>query len=221
MSMRTPSYVDAIERLPPGAMLILPHVAWDEYEQLLEELGDRPGVRVTYTQGRLEIMSPSEEHEQHKELILAVARVLSEELGLPLETRGSATRKHRGLGKGVEPDTSFYVANAHRVIGRRAADPDTDPPPDVVVEVDVTHESRSKLPVYAAFGVPEIWRYDGTAVEIYVLAGTEYASASTSRAFPELSASLLLEFLELGKHRGQSEALRAFRRRIREKRPPA
>ncbi len=216
MSTKSLSYADAVDHLPPGAMLIVPHVEWDEYEALLDDLGDHPGVRVTYSDGRVEIMSPSDEHEQYKELILRLAHVFSEEAGLPLETRGSTTRKLRSLGKGTEPDTSFYVANAHRIIGRPTIDPDSDPPPDVVVEIDITNESRSKFPIYAAFGVPEIWRYDGTELQMYELSGTAYTNAGESRSFPGLHASQLQEFVEMGKRRGQTEARKAFRQHLRD-----
>lgn len=98
-------------------------------------------------------------------------QVLSEELGIPLETRGSATWKRRSIRKGTEPDTCFYVANAASVIGKRSIVLDTDPPPDVAVEIDVTNESLSRFPIYAALGVPEIWRYDGRSACFYELAG--------------------------------------------------
>ena len=212
----TPSavYVEAIDHLPPGSILVVPNVSWEQYEDLLTDIGDRPGVRVSYNEGRLQVMSPSDEHEDCKNFILRLAQTLSEELGLPLETRGSATWKRRTLRKGVEPDTCFYVANAHRVIGRRRIDLEVDPPPDVVVEIDVTNESLSKFLIYAALGVPEIWRYDGTRVQMFGLDGDAYVGADGSRFFPGVSCSMLLEFLDLSKARGQTEALKLVRQRI-------
>ena len=207
--------MEAIDHLPAGALLVLSQVRWEDYEQLLEDLGDRPGVRVAYDDGRLQIVTVSDEHEAYTEFILALARVFSDERGIPLETRGSATWKRRKLRKGAEPDTCFYVANAHRIIGRRRIDLETDPPPDVVVEIDLTNESLSKFPIYAAFGVPEIWRYDGTRVEMYVLADQTYAQTSTSASFPGLTSQILEDYLERSKTQGQTEALGAFRDRLR------
>ena len=207
--------MEAIDHLPPEAMLVIPHVRWEEYEELLEDLGERPELRVTYDDGRLEIMTISDEHDEYKDAILRFAHVFSEEAGIPLETRGSATRKRRSLRKATEPDTSFWVANAHRIIGKRKIDLEIDPPPDVVVEIDITSQSRSKFAVYAAFGVPEIWQYDGSRVQMYELIGTTYTESTSSRSFPGLTCSLLLDFLELSKVHGQTEALKAFRQRIR------
>jgi Uma2 family endonuclease len=215
MNAQTASYVDAIDHLPPGATLLIPHVSWDEYEQLLQDLGQRPDLRVTYDDGRLEVMTLSDQHEEFADDILGLARLFSQELGITLETRGSATRRRQRVRKGTEPDQSFWVANAHRIIGKRRIDLDTDPPPDVVVEVDITKDSRGKFSIYAALGVPEIWRCDGTRVQMYELRATAYGEVEASRFFPGLTCAFLLEFLELSNARGQTAALAAFRERIR------
>lgn len=217
VTTRSASYVEAIDHLPPDAILVVPNVSWEQYEGLLQDLVDRPGVRVSYDEGRLQVMSPSDEHEDCKDAIAFIARVLSEELGVPLETRGSTTWKRRSLRKGVEPDTCFYVANAPRIIGRRKIDLDVDPPPDIVVEVDVTNESLSKFPIYAALGVPEIWQYDGARVQMYELKGETYVGTAESRFFQGLTCSMLREFLELSETQGQTAALKAVRDRVRER----
>src|SRR6266571_5601040 len=127
-------------------------------------------------------MSPLPEHEEYKDSLYTLVRAFAEEHGITLETRGSATWKRRKLRKGSEPDACFYVANAHRIIGKRRIDLESDPPPDIVVEIDATNESLSKFSIYAAFGIPEIWRYDGKRVQMYELAGSlGYAETSASR----------------------------------------
>ncbi|MBA3442665.1 MAG: Uma2 family endonuclease [Pyrinomonadaceae bacterium] len=218
MSTHTADYLEAIDHLPAGATLRLRHMDWDEYEQLLDELAGRAGLRVSYDQGRLEIMSPLPEHEEYKEFILRLAHVLSEELGMPLETRGSATYKRERTATGAEPDTSFYVQNAAAIIGKRKIDLNVDPPPDIVVEIDLTHESLSKFPIYAALGVPEIWHYNGERAQIYNLVGDDYIEASASRFFAVVSGELLAEFIERSKQQGQSVALAAFRQRVQARR---
>ena len=215
MSTQTAVYLEAIGHLPPGATLIVPNVTWEHYEALLQDLTNRPGLHVSYDEGRLQVMSASDEHEEYKDSVSFIARVLSEELGIPLETRGSATWKLRTLRKGVEPDTCFYIANAHRIIGRRTIDLDSDPPPDIVVEIDVTNESLGKFSIYAALGVPEIWRYDGAQVQMYDLTGETYVGVAESQFFPGLTCSMLLEFLQLCRAQGQTTALMAVRQRIR------
>lgn len=211
----TAPYREAIAHLPPGALLVLNDVNWDDYERLLEELSDRAGMRISYDDGRLRVMSPSAEHEAYKELVLRLAQVCADELGLPLETRGSTTWKRRGMRKAAEPDTCFYVTNAHRIIGRTTIDLETDPPPDVVVEIDLSHEAPAKPAIYAALGVPEIWRYDGSHAAMFRLEEGAYQICAGSRFLPAITAALLTELLELSARRGQTEALRVFRKRIR------
>jgi Uma2 family endonuclease len=212
MSAETVDYLDAIAHLPAGATLRLNGVSWEEYEELLSQMGDNmPGYRVSYDCGRLEIMSPRSDHEQPKDFILRLAQVFSEGADITLETFGSTTYRRRSKLKGAEPDTSFYVQNAARVIGRQILDFETDPPPDVVVEIDTTNESSGKFPIYAALGVPEIWLYDGHRMLFYQLTGQDYAEVSHSPAFPSLPAEVLTQFLERSKTEGQTAALKAFR----------
>ena len=173
--------MEAIEHLPPGATLVFQQVGWDQYEELLEDLADRPGLRVSYDEGKLEIMSPLPEHEEYKDSLYTLVRAFTEEHGITLETRGAATWKRRKLQKGTEPDTCFYVRNAERIIGRRKIDLESGPPPDVAVEINTTNESLSKFPIYAALGVPEIWRYNGKQTQFYELAGRGYTEISESR----------------------------------------
>ena len=215
MSTLTISYLDIVERLPAGALLRLQNVGWDEYEHLLSQMGTLPGRRVSYDCGRLVIMSPLPEHEEYKETIYCMARALSEELSVNLESRGQATFKSKLLAKGVEPGTCFYVQNAARIIGRRTIELGKDPPPDVVVEIDTTNESPDKFRIYAALGVPEIWRYDGEQAYFYQLAGAEYQAMEKSVAFPPLAATDLARFVGLSKTEGQTAALAAFREEVR------
>ena len=156
MSTRTIDYRQAIDHLPQGATLVLSDVSWEDYEQLLEDLTERPGVRVTYDQGRVDIMTPLRKHEKYKEFISHLIAVLADELNIDVEPSGSTTWKKREAQKATEPDLCFYVANAAHVIGKDELDLDVDPPPDLAVEIDVTNESLSKFPIYATLGVPEI-----------------------------------------------------------------
>lgn len=105
MPTQTAEYVDAIEHLPAGSTLVISEVSWADYERLLEELGDGYAPRIWYDEGRLEIVTPSGRHERAKEFIPALARVIAEERGTPLETPGSTTYKQEALRKGAEPDT--------------------------------------------------------------------------------------------------------------------
>lgn len=215
MNAQTASYIEAIEHLPTGATLRIPHVSWEDYEQLLADLGDGYHVRVSYNCGRLEIMSPLPEHEEFADVVLGIVREIARELGVKLETRGSMTIRSAWQVSGAEPDTCFYVQNAGRIIGKRSLDFTTDPPPDIVVEIDITNASQSKFPIYAALGVPEIWRYDGSQASFYHLIGAQYVEASHSRAFSFLTSTVLAQFIEQSKTAGQDAALDATRAWVR------
>ncbi|HEX8151463.1 MAG TPA: Uma2 family endonuclease [Pyrinomonadaceae bacterium] len=215
MSTQTTDYLDIIERLPAGAKLELPDIAWEEYEQLLSRMEDFPGHRLSYNRGRLVIVGPSAEHEDYKDFIYSLVRLISLETDVALETRGTTTFKSKKLLKGAEPDTCFYVQSAPQIIGKRRINLDTDPPPDVVVEIDLSSGSLYKFPIYAALRVPEIWRYDGHATRFYKLAGENYEVIQHSLAFPLLTAEDLARYVELSKVKGQSVALRAFRQTLR------
>jgi Uma2 family endonuclease len=216
MSTQTASYIEAIEHLPKGAILRLPQVSWEDYDQLLADLGDDYHVRVSYACGWLVIMSPLPEYEEFADVVLGITREITRELGVKLETRGSMTIRSAWQSKGAEPDTCFYVQNAWRIIGKRSLDFDTDPPPDIVVEIDVTNASQSKFPIYAVLGVPEIWRYDGNQAYFYHLAGEQYIEMSHSQAFPFLTSAVLAQFIAQSKTEGQDAALDAARAWVRD-----
>ena len=215
MSAYTSDYLEAIEHLPDGAMLRLEDINWDEYERLLDQLAEWRGMRVSYDRGRVEISSPSFQHEKFIAFISGMGHILAEEMNLTVEAAGATTYKQESLLKGSEGDESFYVKNASAIIGKLQIDLDIDPPPDVVVEVDITNESLSKFPIYAAFLVPEIWRYDGKQARIYHLLNEGYLERDSSLSFPLLTAQAMTEFLDQSKTQGQTAALAAFRQWVR------
>ena len=216
MSTQTTNYLDIIERLPAGAKLELPNVDWDEYEHLLTQMESfHPGHRLSYDCGRLIIVSPKREHEFLKLFVGKMSQVLAEELGLEVEATGATTLRRKNLGKGVEPDESFYVQNAANVLGNLEFDMGVDPPPDVAIEIDMTNASLDKFPIYAALGVPEIWRYDGKTTHFYKLVGEHYEAIRNSLAFPLLTVEDLMRCLEQSKVGGQTATLKAFRQMLR------
>jgi len=219
MATQTLNYLDAIAHLPVGGTLILNDVPWDEYEQLLADLGDSAGVRVSYDQGRLEIMSPSSKHEKFALLITLLMWTAAEEIDVVIEGLGTTTYKQEWLAKGVEPDGCFYVSNAEAIIGKERIDLRIDPPPDIVVEIDVSYESTRKLAIYAGMGVPEVWRYDGKRAHIYQLIGQDYLAVNASLVLPVFTTDVLSRFLEQGKTEGQTATKRAFRDWLRAQQP--
>jgi Uma2 family endonuclease len=194
-------------------------VRWDDYEQLLADLGDDYHVRVSYNCGYLEIMSPLPEHGKFVAVVLGIAREITRELGVKLESRGAMTIRSAWQSKGAEPDTCFYVQSTERIIGKRSLDFNIDPPPDIVVEIDLTNASQHKFSIYAALGVPEIWRYDGSQAYFYHLIGGEYVEASHSRAFPFLPSPVLAQLIDQSKTAGQDVALDAAHAWVRDHKP--
>ena len=214
MPTRTADYLDAVDHLPAGATLVVHDFSWDEYECLVEALAERH-FRVSYDRGRLEIMTPLPEHEAAARLIDRLVDIYVEKVNVTLENYGSATWKRRALAKGVEPESSYYIASADRIIGKHhKIDLESDPPPDIVVEIDVTNESLSKFGVYSALSVPEIWRYDGRQMWFHELADQTYHEISESRFLPGSTPGMLAAALEQSKTEGQTAALRAFRQRL-------
>jgi len=212
---RALDYLDNVGRLPEGSTLVLHDVSWGDYERLVDDLAKGSHRRVCYDRGRLEIMTPLPEHEISVRLIDALVRAYAEQRRLDVENYGSTTWKRESLGKGVEPDSCYYVANAGRIIGKRHnIDLESDPPPDVVVELDLTNESLGKFGIYAALAVPEIWRYDATSFQFYELRGHDYHPVFESRSFPGLTPAMLATAMEESKTDGQTASLRRFRERL-------
>ncbi|MEW6211042.1 MAG: Uma2 family endonuclease [Acidobacteriota bacterium] len=212
MSIQTPTtnYRDLIERLPPDSALTLRNVSWEDYEGLLEGVGEAAGLRISYERGTLQIMTLSPEHESYTKIIERLVDLLSIRLRIKILFFGSATMKRERNERGSEPDACFYVQNADRIGKNQQIDFSKDPPPDIVVEVDVHHDSQDKFSIYAALGVPEIWRYDERALTIHHLKEGQYIEAESSLALPMLDARVLTDFLNRSQREDQYEILLAF-----------
>lgn len=217
MSTQTLIDLDAIGHLPSGSTLILTDIPWEGYEQLLAFLGDRSEARVTYDNGRLEIMSPSQKHENFTRTIERLVYAAAEDADIAIESLGATTYKQEWLARGVEPDACFYVENAKRIIGSDNMDLRIDPPPDIVVQIDVSHDSTSKFTIYAGMGVPELWHYDDRRATIYSLIDKLYVEIPASRIFPVLTSDTLSRFLDQSKSAGQAATVKAFREWLRAK----
>jgi Uma2 family endonuclease len=211
MTIRTSEYMDAIDHLPEGATLVLQQFTWPDYQRLVHDLMDRHRLRVTYDGGRVEIMSTLSEHEEYSVLIDRLVFTFGEQFHLDVEPRGRTTWSREVLDRGLEADSCYYVTNASRIIGIRRLSLDSDPPPDIALEIDITNESLSKFPIYAAFKVPEIWRYDSRHMYFYELSGESYVKISESRVLPGLTTSMLVRAIERSMTEGQTAAVHAFR----------
>ncbi len=175
-------------QIPSEQRLILYGVSWQEYGRMLRALAERPSVRLTYDRGALELMTLSLEHESFVRFFNLVIVALTLELGLPLKGGGSTTFRRRRRRRGLEPDECYWIANEPLVRDKVKIDLRRDPPPDLALEVDISYSTLNRMNVYAALGVPEVWRYDGRSLTFHILdADGNYATATQSRSMPQVN----------------------------------
>ena len=174
------------------------HLDWQAYQQIRQALEERSVARLTYDRGSLEIVMPLEVHEFSSRMIGLFIRILVVELGLKIKTMGSTTLDREDLDRGAQPDNGYYIQNYAAVAGRDI-DLNRDPPPDLVVEVDISHSDLDKNELYAAMGVTEFWRFNGSELRIYHLENDAYREIETSCTFPLFDKADLYRFLATAK----------------------
>jgi Uma2 family endonuclease len=201
---------------PAEHRVILHNTSWVTYERLMKERGESRVPRFAYDRGELEIMSPSTEHEKFNRRIAQLVLTVAEELGIEAEDLGSTTFRREDLERGFEPDSCFYIQNEEQVRGKDRIDLAVDPPPDLVIEIDIISPSFSKLPIYAQIGVPEVWRYDGERMTILVLEGSDYAKTAESIVLPPVTSNVLTDFVEKSKSMKRTAWLEVVREWSRE-----
>jgi Uma2 family endonuclease len=204
----------------PEQRIVLRNVSWETYERLISEHADCGAPRFTYDRGALEIMSPSEDHERYNLKIADLLGAVADEMDIEVEGLGCATFRREELERGFEADSCFYVQHREKVQGKEHIDLETDPPPDLVIEIDITHPSIDKLALYAKFGVPEVWRYDGVRLEIFRWVSGGYEAAQESAVFPGVSAAAVTELMRSGKALGRTGWLRLCRTWAHEQQTP-
>lgn len=202
----------------PEQRTVLRTVSWETFERLLADHLDAPAPRLTFDHGVLEIMSPSLEHEEWKEVLTSLVEILAEEMNLDTLNIGSTTFRREEFERGFEADACFYVQNAERMRGKRRIEV-SDPGPDLVIEVEITNPALNKLPIYADFAVPEVWRHDGTRLVILELSRGNYVERSHSLVFPMASADDLSRLAAQGLSLRRREWLAVVRQWIRVQNP--
>ncbi len=191
--------------------VVLRDVSWALYQHLLEEVGNGP-IRMTFDGGSLEIMSPLPRHELWKKRIARMIEIFALELNISMTPLGSTTFAREDLQKGLEPDECYYIEHAAAVHGKDILDLTVDPPPDLVVEVNITSRSIKREPIYAALGVPELWRFKDRGIEVLELhTDGRYKPVSRSRSFSFLPMKSFEAFLLRLEREDQTAVLREFR----------
>lgn len=190
-------------------------LTWAEYRKFLDALGDL-NLRHTFSQGTLEMMSPRKDHDWYVTMIGRMVELLALELNVEIQSVGSTTLFGDSAERSVQPDEAYYVAHEAVVRGKKQFDPQRDPPPDLIVEVDVTNSCVPRLPVFAAIKIPELWRFTGGKMHFHGLERTGgYQELLHSRAFPMVTPADFDEVLGQSETVSENELVRSFVRRVR------
>lgn len=203
---------------PPttGSHLVLNDISWEIYEKLLEVFAEHPALRMTYYKGTLELMTPLPEHETYGWTIGRLVAALSEELGLEIRGLKSTTWRSKPKTAGKEADECFYIQNEALVRGKLTIDLTVDPPPDLAIEIDITHSSIDKMAVYAELKVPEVWRWQKGKITLNILSDTGYVESEISLAFGSFPIKELARFMQLDPQKGENARLQEFRQWVRQ-----
>lgn len=196
----------------------LTHVSWDTFSRLLEELGDQRNQRLSYYLGNVEIMSPLGEHENNNRFIDDLIRGIADELNLNLKKFGSLTLRSNQEKQAVEPDSCYYINNEPLVRNKQHIDLTIDPPPDLVLEIDITSGSLNKLPIYATLKVPEIWRYNGKKLTVFCFNSktNNYQQLIKSKIFTWLDLDMIPALINQSLDIGETATLKQFRQWIKD-----
>ncbi|HVC92328.1 MAG TPA: Uma2 family endonuclease [Pirellulales bacterium] len=189
------------EQVRPEQRFLLRGISWSTYEALLRDLGDTH-LHLTYDRGALEFMVPSHEHERFSRLLGRLVELLTFELRIPIRSAGSTTWKKAVQARGLEADECYYIRSEPLVRGQDEIDLEVDPPPDLAIEVEISHSAVDKLAMYAALRISEVWLFDGHALRVFELQPTgQHAERPVSPSFPFLPMDEMVRFLE-----GRNEA---------------
>jgi Uma2 family endonuclease len=191
--------------------ILLKNISWQTFKAMLADMGDERNSRLTYDNKIVEIMTPLMPHENSNRLIEGFILVLCEEFGLEVKTTGSLTLARNDLEKAGEPDSSYYIQNEFLVRNKENIDLDKDPQPDLVLEVDYSRPKIDKLSLYAAMGIPELWRYNGFGLRIYTLSDNQYLEVEFSPTFIPIAVKDIPQWIQESKKIGQIAAKNAFR----------
>lgn len=204
-----------LTRLPAGSDVFLRGQTFEDYEELVESVGEASGLRISYDGENIKIMTLSTKHEKYVRFIEMIITALSLKIRQRILHFGSATMKSSRQERGSEPDCCFYIQNAELVASKDSIDFSRDVPPDVV-EIDVHHSSMEKFEIYARLKVPEFWLYDGERLRIYQFENESYRAVKKSMALPILTDDILSDFLNRLENSDQYEMLLDFERWLEE-----
>ncbi|MFB2897981.1 Uma2 family endonuclease [Aerosakkonemataceae cyanobacterium BLCC-F50] len=213
--MVLPTITENIISLDPGDELILRFRTWEDYETLLKLREDKAGLRIRYNSKTQEIriMSPLPRHAKNADLLADLVKALLRQAGKDWDAFTPVTLK-RINRQGIEPDYCFYIDNRDRILGKERIDLETDPPPDLAIEIDLT--CTTKPEDYQAISPVELWVYRQNQLLIYHFDSQQYQESQISRWFPNYDLKTLIpQYIDRGWQIGSSVALREFEDALR------
>lgn len=199
--------------LPAESRTVVENVRWETYVALAD---DRRGSvpRVTYDRGRMELMSPRKEHENLKALFGRLVAAYAEARDIEIVSVASTTFRRQDLDRGFEADDSYYIQHANAVRAKEEIDLSIDPPPDLVIEIEITSSTIRKLDLFAAMGVPELWRHDGHQFRIFHLDSDAYVEQEFSTVLPGFPVAAAQTALSERLRLGEIAILKEFRSKL-------
>jgi Uma2 family endonuclease len=196
---------------------LLQGVPWTAY-QSLREAPENAHVRLTYDRGELELMSPSQLHEQYAHLIGRMIDAWTEEQNVDVMGCRTTTFRSEDLGRGLEPDNCYYIEHEPQVREREEVDLSVDPPPDLAIEIELSRPAIDELAIYAALGVPELWRFDGRKFDVFRLSpDRSYQPANASGCLPGIPLGAMLDVLARLTTASETTLIREFRAHVRDR----
>ena len=202
--------------LPAGEQrTLLRNITWQTFLDLCEQReGSVP--RMTYDRGELEIMSPRGQHEELGRFVGRIVETFTEVWGIDIRSVASTTFKRHDLTRAFEADESYYIQNVESIWRKEEVDLAIDPPPDLVIEVELTSSAIAKMPLFAAMGIPEVWRHDGSCLKMLSLVEMEYQAIDESVQLPGLTATMIDTVLSKRFEIGETPLIRQFRQSLGE-----
>lgn len=206
----------------PGASrrVVLYNIDWRGYSTIGRVLRDRPGLRLTYDRGVLEIATTSANRQRIKHLLGRLVDAWTEEREIAIAGYGSMTLSRRKHRRALEPDECYWIAHEAQMRGRDCMDFCVDPPPDVVLEIDMPRSELNRMGIYGVLGVPEVWRYSKGKLSFRARQSDgRYADTPTSLALPPLTPADLMPFLAMRGATEEHALVRQFRAWIHQRFP--
>lgn len=198
----------------PEIRTVMENIRWETFEELADQRrGSVP--RMVFDEGVLEMMSPLRQHENIGRLIGRLVETFSEVNEIEIQSVASTTFKRKDLQKAFEADESYYITHAEQIRPKEEVDLFSDPPPDLVIEIEITTSAIKKMKLFAAIGVPEVWKHNGECLKMFRLQGVNYESIASSQELPGLSITMIEAVLGKRFATGETQLIRQFRQSIR------